>query len=506
MKRRAKQALALAGTAALATLAWPGPSSADTTLGGYSGTAQAEAIRIQIYEPVIPIPASPQVDGGIAYTKCTADTGPVSRGTASYLWPGDAVGDGFGAIVGNDAATYPVQVNSKYPATQSAPAHNTAQLTKGNGMTTSSDGFTTKATTTGLGIAGPDTNLLSGIGDGLSKILGGKQSSKPLPAAPVPVGELLAGLATVENVKSTSSVVVAAKTITSTAQTSMSEIKLLAGLITIDSMKVSSITTSDGKKATTTGSIDAGDIKLAGLDLGIGGDGLTLGSGSGTKLPEIPSDVTKLLEKIGISVKFAPSSRSVDGSTGSLASAALEFSIDTVPLKTALNLGGLVKPLQDLIQKIPKLGSQIAPLLGLGPKIVIRIADVSSSATAAPAYSGSLPPPNTGNPGGHTGPGGTGPVGTNPGNTGGGAPLNPGTGQLPGSNSSTPGGSSPPQTQPSSFALPKLGTIPKLVILGTLALALAAGGLFRTVGGFILGAGRDCAFGLSTGVPDLRKG
>ncbi|HZC73408.1 MAG TPA: hypothetical protein VE442_22115 [Jatrophihabitans sp.] len=508
MNRRGKQLTALAGTVVLATLAWPGPSSADTTLGGYSGSAQAEAIRIQIYEPVIPIPATPQVDAGIAYTKCTTDTGPVTRATASYLWPGDVIGDGFGQLVGNDAATYPVQVNSKYPATESAPAHNTGQLTKGNGMTTSSNGFTTDATTTGLGVAGPDTDLLSGIGDGLSKILGGKKSSKPLPAAPVPVGQLLAGLATVENVKSTSSVVVGSKSVTSTAQTYVSQVKLLAGLITIDSMKVTSVTTSDGNKATTTGSIKAGDVQLAGLDLGIGDDGVTLGSGSGTTLPQLPSDVTKLLDKIGISIKFAPSTRTVDGATGSLASTALEFSIDTVPLKTALNVGGLVKPLQDLIQQIPKLGSQIAPLLGLGPKIVIRIADVASSATAAPAYTGGLPPPpGGGNPGGnHTGhqPGAGGGV---PGNVGGGgAPLNPGTGQLPGSNQTVPGGSSPPATQPTAFALPPLGTIPKLVILGTLAFALAGGWLFWGAGRFILGAGKSCAFGLSTGVPDLRKG
>jgi hypothetical protein len=511
--RRTKRTVALFGGTALAVLAWPGPSSADTSLGGYSGVAQAEAIRIQIFDPVIPIPSDPgkpQVDGGIAYAKITTDTGPVTRATASYLWPGDVLGDGFGQLTGNDAAQYPVQVNSRYPETASAPAKNTAQLTDGNGMTTSTDGFHSAATTTGLGIAGPDTDLLGGIGEGLRNLpLGGKKTPvppKPSPDVPLPVGKLLAGLATVKNVSSTTKVDVESKTITSFAHAQMSEISLLHGLITIDGIKVESTTVSDGTKATTSGVIRPVGVNIAGLDLGLEGAGIAVGGDDPADLPEIPSTVGDLLAKLGIEFSLAPTERSVDGATGSLYSDALVISIDTQPLKTALNLGGLIGPLQDLVSDIPQLGSQIGPLLGLGPKIVFRIGDVYTSATAAPAYVGPVIPPTD------PGDGGT---GNNPGDNGNPGvvpPVDPGvappidSGPVQNPPDENLPDTQPPPSEPSAFNLPGLGDVPKILILGGLALAAAAGWLFRLFGGFLLGGAGRCTFGLSTGVPDLRKG
>ena len=65
--KRTHQWLAAGTALALATLLWPGqaPASADTSLGGYDATATAAVLRLEIFDPTIPIPATPQIDGSV---------------------------------------------------------------------------------------------------------------------------------------------------------------------------------------------------------------------------------------------------------------------------------------------------------------------------------------------------------------------------------------------------------------------------------------------------------
>ena len=84
--------------------------------------ASATPVKIEIYEPTIPIPAVPQAEFDLGYTKVKADSA-ARKGRASWLWPGDAVGEGLKTFfdqlglppqLGENG--YPVQVNSQYPS------------------------------------------------------------------------------------------------------------------------------------------------------------------------------------------------------------------------------------------------------------------------------------------------------------------------------------------------------------------------------------------------------
>ncbi len=123
--RRALLAVLAAGLVGAALPAAPAQASvvpAKPGFGGFSASSTATPLKLEIYEPTIPVPASPQAELSFAYTKTASSTGPSAHGRASWLWPGDPVGEGWKTFVEQlglpsqlGDGGYRVQVNSETP-------------------------------------------------------------------------------------------------------------------------------------------------------------------------------------------------------------------------------------------------------------------------------------------------------------------------------------------------------------------------------------------------------
>lgn len=457
----------------------PETAGAETTLGGYTASAEAAVIRIGIYEPALPIPAEPQVDASIGYARSSTSTGPTARALASYLWPGDTLGDGLGTLFGDEALDYPVKVNSKYPPSDSAPAKNAAQITDGNGMSTSADGTTTSASTTGAMVGG---NLVSGIGSGLCSLLKQKCPGAPV-GVPLPLP--IATAASLDVSKS-DSVVKLGEQVVSTAHTHAAGLQILGGLITIDGFDLVARATSDGAKGTAGGSLTITGLTVAGKKVALE-DSVDLSKA------DTPAASPLNFPQLGLRIDYLNKTSTVDGATGKLAAQGLSITVDVGVLGKQLKLGMLSPALAPILNEIPQLGPLLSGLLQFGTKLVITVGDVRAASTASPAY---VPPPFP-----STGPTVAPPTG----------PSAPGIAVPPalGGPQVTPPGVDPVETgiAPSAgpFQFPGLSQTPSLLLLGALALAGLMGWIFKGFGTFFLAAD-DCDLGAGVGVPNLREG
>ena len=522
--RRTVLAFAAAG---LVGAAAPMPAAhAEQDFGGYVAEASATPLQIEIYEPTIPIPAEPQAELEFAYSKAESASGPNSLGLASWIWPGDSVGEGFrtfGEAFGLPPQVYengyPVQVNAEYP---NGPQDAKDEPVPGSNMRAHADAATT--------VAKVGYSSDGGVGEEP----GGDQP----PAPPNPLGDLLGGgalvpgrtaptaaqeppapglppelaaLVDVESMSSVSRLVTEGDTIESVGTSRIGNLSLLGGIITADGIKVTTKSTSNGDRATTDGASRVVGLAIGGQQFTVGKDGVRA-AGRPVPIPGLPDDPAKALKQLGVSITMAPGEQNINGVIGDAALTGLRIEIDTRPLRSQLD----VVPLNDIVGAIPDETGELKSLLGaavnLAPKFVIIAGSSTTEAGTVPEIE--LPSIDPGDLGGAGVPAdGAGTSGSVPGTSTGAASGVPGSGAASGAGlgAATPPGSaagSDAQTvavNPASAGLPPLASIPGALMIGGIMLASIVGWWLQKIGAFVLGGAGSCAHGLETGVPDLRR-
>lgn len=517
---------------------------------GYSSTAWAAPVKVELYEPTIPIPANPQLEVELAYTKVEADSGS-SLARASWLWPGDPVGEGMKTFVeqlglppqlGENG--YPVQVNATQPSGEAEqvdePFPGTVMRAKAGETTIAQAGFSPDGQvqdgsekdggkdgdgggTPGLpglpGLPGmpelpglPGLSTTSGGGGLLEQfgqaITGGagiaaaEGDPAPDPTSPGAPGlpPELAALVDFEGYTSTSKNVATADKVVTTARSALGDVSLLGGTIVLNGVVVTSTSSSDGTKGFAGGKATLGGIAIAGQEFSFGPDGFEA-AGQHTDIPGLPNDPAKALEQLGVKIELPTPVRTTKGDQATSDMAGLRVDIDTSVLRKQLD----VLPLDDLVDALPgdppELKSTLQTILGLSPRVVVTLGNASTKLDTVQGLdlpTGDIPDNDPGDSGAAGGP-----------NAGGGAST-PAAGS-PSAVDPGPAGDSPSadgdldDAALAGSGLPPLYSIPGAILVASIALAAVGGTWLRKMGAIALGGSGSCTHGLDSGLPDLRK-
>lgn len=534
---------------------------------GYNVSGSASPLKVEIYEPTIPLPASPQVELSEGYSAVIADSSS-SQGRSSYLWPGGPVGEGFKVIaeqLGLPAQLaeggYPIQVNALFPSGPENAADEPfpgmiQRAVAGEGTARAENGYSTDAEVGGgddegdgegdgdggggglpglpglPGVPGlpglPGLSLSDesqgGLLGGLDEVLGGKQTSRSAAAAPGARGAAAAApvlppeLAALVDVGGFSSV---ARTANDTGEQAFvqtrsvaGDISILGGLVTIDGVTTVASASSDGKKGVGQGRATYGTLTALGQKFRFGPDGFEA-VGQAVPIPGLPDQVPAALEQLGLTISVPEPTYEVDGDAATTTMPGLVVDFDLTVLRKQLK--PLTDVLNELVFQIPDEAGQLKSLIGaaanLSPRMVFTLggstAEVDTSQAVAPP-----PPPPTDEPteepteeateDGAAGTGGT--------DTGGAPPASTDPGTTPPGTSAPPTDTAPATTEataPVSSAevpgLPGVFSFPGLLLYGGLAGATVAGLYTRKLGALALGGAGSCQHGLDSGLPDLRK-
>jgi hypothetical protein len=514
-------AAGLVGTAAPVPLA-----HAEPAFGGYSTEAMATPLKIEIYEPTIPIPASPQAELEVAYTKVEASSGPTGDGLASWLWPGDPVGQGCKTFVeklvpaetGLCADGYPIQVSSRTPG---EPSEQSDEPFPGSLMRTSADRKGVRSTV-GWSSDGDVSEKQSKGGEqpelpqspldqlgSLGAAITGKDRTAAEPGQPGNgLPPELAVLVDVDGMVSRAHTETVGESVDAVATSKLTNLSLLGGLITADSVTVTARTSADGKKPTAAGVSKVVGLELAGTPITVGRDGVRLVDES-HEIPQLPDDPEKALKQLGVSLVLPKPERSVMGDSSSTAFEGIQIIIDTGPLRRSLD----DFPFEEVLGLIPDQAAELRKLLGaatqLAPKFVITAGNAAAETTTVPKMEFDLPPVDAGDLNGAAVP----PGGPSSGSTDGlssgsaGGAVDVGAADAAGAAGAADGSGDVGAlaAEPMSAGLPPLASIPGALMVGAFVIAAGVGWWLQKIGGLVLGGAGSCSHGLETGVPDLRR-
>jgi hypothetical protein len=501
-----------------------GPAQATapaTAYGGFSTAATASPLKLEVFEPSIPIPTEPQFEMDFSYTRVLGESGPSTSARASAMWPGPAIGEGlktFGEQLGlppqlTDGG-YPVQVNSQYPGDPSQAASEpfpgmVQRVNATEKKTTAKAGYTGSGDLaegdSGDGNATPPPNPLDGLskGDlsGLGSILTGtKTGSDADPTQTDPMGAL-STLIDFDGMTSVSSTTYDDDQVVSTATSRIGELRLLLGMIKLTGVNVvTKVTSSVDGGAKTSQVVDVGGMTIAGQKFSYGPNGFTA-AGSTTPVPGMPTQASDLLKMLGIQIEVPKPVVTQDGASGKVDAEAVRITIDTKPLRAHLP----TLPLDDLVSQLPDMG-QANVLKGLvlslntfAPTLVLHLGQASAAATTVPNFDASGSEPSAALPGAT----GTGSVGAAAGGAGAAGVGSPG--EVAPAATGTPTVSTPLKQVSGVPGLPPLGSVPGMLTMLGILLAAGAGWYLRRAGGLLFATGTTCAHGLKAGIPDLRK-
>jgi hypothetical protein len=355
-----------AGGGALAFGFLNGSAGADTTLGGFTVDALAEAASVTYEQPNFPLPATPTLEVDEGYAATTDNYGPTGTATAATFYPGQVVanaGPELALLVPGaplpPAPVWPIEAVSDFPQTpntastdepgvsmdsSSSANGNTATATLGDGAATAgSAGSGTATAPTGAGNPLASTSSIIGIG----AISGTSTSGAPANAA---VGS---------------------------ATATVSGISILGGFINIGAVTSTAKATSDGTTGSVSGSTLITNMSIAGTPVTADANGI-VADGKSAPLAAPISTINALLKELGVSIAVTNPIDKVSGSSASRTLDGLRIAINLATLDAVANKVGSLLP--------TKVTSQLPLPLPSGQIIALYVGRVQVDSDASPAF------------------------------------------------------------------------------------------------------------------------